>query len=145
MTDTAREFRTLFSRFDHALVYAKFLQKSRGEARADWKAFANNEMTAKFFKFVQDSKCADILINSPPKKLMNEFGDLEWKSVGGVFRNVEDLFIHGVLQVRNSLYHGHKYIGSVEQQSCDEVLVSEAMWVLEESINRSPKIRPFFK
>jgi hypothetical protein len=122
-----REFFDIFSRMEHRLKRSGFLKQNRADAQADWSVYAR-ALGEPFFAEAKRSGIADTLINRPPAKLMN---DLAWEAPKKPLDGVENLFTHGVARVRNSLFHGEKFVGAREQRERDLTLVAEALAVLK--------------
>lgn len=134
--NSAREFGELFGRFEYALKRSDHLAKGKAHAEADWRSYAK-ALGPDFFKEVVSSGVAPTLINDPPRKLMRE--GLTWsRSDSGPLKDVEDLFVHGVCRVRNSLQHGEKFVGGHGQWERDSRLVSEALQVLRIALAQRP-------
>jgi hypothetical protein len=53
---------------------------------------------------------------------------------------VVELFDQGVCRVRNSLFHGEKFVDRQDQRERDAILVSEALSVLREAQDRVPAV-----
>lgn len=120
------EFFDVFARMEHRLKRSGFI-RDRDDAQADWGAFAKS-LGEPFFQDVVDRGLAETLISAPPAKLMS---DLKWRRPQRHLANVEDLIVRGVTRVRNSLFHGEKFVGGPEQVSRDLILISEALAVLK--------------
>ena len=125
----AREFADLYARFEYGLKRSGHLARGREHAEADWRSYAK-ELGPEFFERVVSSGIADTLINNPPRKLMRE--GLQWsRGRHGPLQNAEELFIEGVCRVRNSLFHGEKFVGGGGQWDRDSQLVREVLEVLK--------------
>jgi hypothetical protein len=135
--EISREFADLFAAYERALKRGGFLRQDRREAQADWKAFAT-ALGNEFYDEVRASNLADTLIGKPPAKLMRE--GLEWKRQECALGNSVELIEQGVCRVRNSLFHGEKFIGNADEIGRDFVLVMEALAVLRAAKGKIPSV-----
>lgn len=125
--EIGREFAELFSRYEHALKRGGFLRKDTAIAQADWRAFGRT-LGDEFFNEVRRQKIAETLIEDPPGRLMRD--NLAWARPERPLGSSVDLFECGVCRVRNSLFHGEKFVGDAEQMGRDTALVTQALAVL---------------
>jgi len=137
MLEIAREFGDLFSQYEHALKRCGFLRPNRADAQADWRSFAST-LGQEFFDEVAARKIAENLIDRPPGKLMRE--GLNWERPDRPLEDAVALFERGVCRVRNSLFHGEKFVGDMAQLQRDRVLVVEATAVLKAAADKVPAV-----
>jgi hypothetical protein len=135
--DTTREFRVLFGRFEYVLKRTGFLRPNRHVAQADWSAFAR-ALGVEFFHEVAASGVANTLINEPPGQLLRV--DLEWARPARALENTAELIERGVCRVRNSLFHGEKFVGDAGQDARDQLLIAEALNVLRAAEAKVPEV-----
>jgi hypothetical protein len=135
--DYGQAFFRLFSRFEHGLKRSNFLREGRKDAQADWNAFAK-ALGNEFFDHVVESKIASTLILDPPARLLRD--RLEWERPQRPLQDVTELFTRGVCRVRNSYFHGEKFVGGEDQDARDRQLVDEALNVLEAARRWHPEI-----
>lgn len=121
-------FSALFEEFEFVLKRRGFLRKGLDHAQADWDVFAR-VLGPSFFENVCARGIATTLIAEPPGRLMRD--PLEWERLDRALATTHELFALGVRRVRNSVMHGEKFRGGEAQRARDEVLVSEALAVLE--------------
>ena len=127
-------FFAVFSRFEYAL---------KRRAEADWTRFANG-LGKPFFDEVLRSERATVLIHQPPKKQINEKGQLTWQDATEI-NNVTELF-KAVCLVRNNLFHGGKYPQApIDDRSRNQELLLQAKFVLERALERCPTVKEFFE
>jgi hypothetical protein len=139
MPNRANEFTALFRQFEHAMKRTKYI-KNADLAQADWSSLAR-DLGTDFFDRVQRENIAPHLIGEPPRKLMKQ--DLSWQPANPApFRTAEELIVQGVCRVRNSLFHGEKFVGGSgsAQWKRDQVLVAEALAVLNEAKRFVPDV-----
>lgn len=132
-------FTALFAEYEFTLKRRGFLQKGLNHAQADWDVFAAVVGPA-FFEDVRAAGIAATLIAEPPGRLMRD--PLDWERLDRALATTHELFSLGVRRVRNSLAHGEKYRGDAAQQARDEVLVSEALAVLEAAKDHLANAQP---
>lgn len=131
---TGQEFIELFGRIEYALKRGGHLVPGKKRAEANWRSFAR-ELGPNFFEEVVRRGIADTLINDPPRQLMSE--GLSWeRRTPAVLRNVDELFAEGVCRVRNSLFHGEKFVGGPAQWERDSKLVAESLEVLKLTLSQ---------
>lgn len=124
----ALAFRDLFARVEHVLRRNGYTRADRPKAEIDWRRFAEHLGDA-FFAYVVEASAADTLIGEPPRAFHREGG---WQPENPApIKNVVELFLRGVCQVRNNIEHGEKFV--IEEGSRSEALVDEAHWVLEQA------------
>lgn len=85
-----------------------------------------------FFDHVVTSGVAKTLVGEPPRRLL---ADMQWDPPNPVpLTNVAQLIVNGVCRVRNSYFHGEKFMGGpAGQWERDAKLVEEAHAVLKEA------------
>ena len=135
--EIGREFGDLFAAYERALKRGGFLRQDRKDAQADWKAFAR-ALGSEFYDEVRANNLADTVINKPPAKLMRE--GLEWNRPERPLKNSVELIEQGVCRVRNSLFHGEKFVGNAGEIRRDLVLVMEALAVLRAAKAKIPSV-----
>lgn len=135
--EIGREFGDMFAAYERALKRGGFLRQDRRDAQADWRTFAA-ALGVEFFDEVRGKKLADTLINEPPAKLMRD--GLAWSRPDCPLEGVVELFERGVCRVRNSLFHGEKFIGDADEIGRDIVLVTEALAVLRAAKDKIPSV-----
>jgi hypothetical protein len=136
LPEHAASFMGLFARLEYALRRNGYEKKNRRRAEIDWVNFAN-EFGSEFFDNVSRSLHARTLIGEPPRIHYRGLG-LQ-PEVQEPIKDVVELFVRGVCQVRNNIVHGEKYVELATQR--DDALVREAHWVLEQAIARHPKFK----
>ena len=109
----AGEFFRLFSRFEYALKVTKYL-KSTKDAEPDWTKFAIQIHNT--FEQLTDSdldlmNAVNFILNAPPKKQVNNNGQVDWKTSSPDSENQTDLLLKYVRRIRNNLFHGGKFNG----------------------------------
>lgn len=135
--EISREFGDLFAVYERALKRGGFLRQDRRDAQADWRAFAT-ALGSEFYDEVRAKNLANTLIDKPPAKLMRE--GLVWNRPERPLENSVELFEHGVCRVRNSLFHGEKFIGNADDIGRDITLVMEALAVLRAARGEIPSV-----
>jgi hypothetical protein len=109
MKDLVLEFFVLFSRLEFALKEAKFFDNS---GNADWTRFSI--ASAYLLKSVHESEVSEAisyLLTTPPKKQKVISDELIWTDTLPDHKNELDLILLYVRRIRNSLFHGGKFIG----------------------------------
>jgi hypothetical protein len=133
LPDHAQTFRDLFARLENALRRSGYSRNDQRRAVVDWHRFAG-ELGDPFFVNVCKSGNAATLIAEPPRAKHREGG---WQPVVQLpVRDVTELIVRGVCQVRNNIVHGEKYVDPEGPRA--DTLVREAHWVLEQAINAHP-------
>jgi hypothetical protein len=135
----ALAFRDLFAQVEHVLRRNGYSRTDRAKAEIDWQKFAQ-DLGDPFFGYVLESEAAGTLIGEPPRAYYLEGG---WKPRNQEpIRNVVELFLRGVCQVRNNIEHGKKFIA--EEGPRSDALVNEAHWVLEQAALRHAETKSIF-
>jgi hypothetical protein len=128
----------MFAQCEHALKRSHYLKPNKKHAEADWDKFAAT-LGEVFFDEISASKKARTLIDEPPRKLMAD--GLTWSPERPTpLKNVRELFVRGVCQVRNNLVHGEKHALSHR----DNDLILQASLILRAAIKGSKDIQGFF-
>jgi hypothetical protein len=128
----AFKFFKLFARYESSLKERGFFVVNRGQVVVDWDRFANEEIGNGFLSELGNAKAASeyILENPPKKQSVNEFNEIEWVVVSNNERCVQILFAH-ICRIRNNLYHGAKFNGSWFNPERSNMLLSNALLILE--------------
>lgn len=128
----AEAFAADYRAAEYALKRAGHLRKGIAHAEADWDAFAVT-LGASFFEHVMEAGIATTLIGKPPRRLLST---MEWSEPRAVpLANVHELMVMGVCRVRNSYFHGEKFVHGPEGQwARDATLISEAHAVLSRAM-----------
>jgi hypothetical protein len=135
MTDPYEEgekFAATFRQSEHALKRSGYLRKDKDNAEADWDAFAQ-KLGPAFFDHIVKSGIAITLVGDPPRR---QLATMEWVPKHTTpLTNVAQLIVNGVCRVRNSYFHGEKFVGGEPGQfERDATLVTEAHAVLHEAM-----------
>lgn len=131
----------VFSRFECALKRAGF-HYGDGDANPHWDNFANS-LGNDFFRQIRDSGRAPLFFNTPPKKQIVQGGTLDWQDAA-VPSNSRGLFVL-VRRTRNNLFHGGKYpSGPVRDQSRDEELLLQALFILGSALRASSDVSRYY-
>lgn len=112
LNQLAGEFFRLFSRFEYALKANGYLVPNKRSAESDWTRFATDINEA--FEQLDDEeiiKAKEFIQAEPPKKQINNNGQLEWDASQPDSANNTDLMLLYVRRVRNNLFHGGKFNG----------------------------------
>jgi hypothetical protein len=110
--ELAAEFFRDFSRMEYALKAASFMKPNRANAEADWEAFARA-----IHQPISENESAELaaaktfLLQKPPKKQVNNNGQIEWSDTVPQHNGETDLLLLYVRRVRNNLFHGGKFNG----------------------------------
>lgn len=132
--ETAEAFTVAFRNAEYALKRSTYVRGNRDFAEADWDRFAK-DLGRAFFDDVVQRGIAPTLIGTPPRKLQR---DLSWvPAQPEPLRTVAQLIVNGVCRVRNSLFHGEKFVGSDGQWERDQTLIVEAHAVLEAAMEHA--------
>jgi hypothetical protein len=106
----AADFFRGFSRMEYALKATSFMKPNRRNAEADWSAFAYSIHDAISDNESEELNAAkNVLLNTPPKKQINNNGKIEWSVTEPNSQNETDLLLQYVRRVRNNLFHGGKF------------------------------------
>lgn len=144
LSETAAKFIATFLRFEFALKESGFGPEN-ADALVEWRRVAD-ELGQDFFDYIRTSGKAATLVNAPPKKQVTRSHQLEWVDQNPP-RNVTEL-LSAVRRVRNNLFHGGKS-GDPEYDagnpSRSRTLISEAQWVVEQSILRMDNVKVHFE
>ena len=135
--DFTLQFFVTFARFEYALMYAGYVADRRRRAEPDWSQLAE-VLGEGFFSAVAGSGNAGTLINDPPKRLVLDEGNVKFGRRPPPVRSTSGL-LASARQVRNNLFHGNKMFAFDRQR--DQLLMSEALWVLDRVMESIPPIR----
>ena len=80
------------------------------------------------------------LIGEPPRTQMRSAMRFEPENPAAI-RNVQELFLKGVCQVRNNLVHGPKFMGPEGERERSKKLIADAVWVLGEVAKKRPDLK----
>jgi hypothetical protein len=139
---SAFAFFIVFSRFECSLKRAGYLEPQE-EAKVDWNRFTK-DLGPTFFESLQASGKVETLIKAPPMKQIVGSGGLDWKPAQNP-KNVADIFVL-VRRVRNNLFHGGKYPSGVkDEDSRNERLLDECLWVLNKALESCDGARKVFE
>ena len=142
LPDGAAKFFATFARFEFALKDQNlFLVDNRGAVRADWDRFAG-QLPPEFFASIVASGRADTLLNEPPKKQTIVAGSLDFIEQNEP-QNTLELLV-AIRRMRNNLFHGGKS-GDPEGKERNELLISEAHWVIEQTLLAHDHVRYSFE
>jgi hypothetical protein len=128
----AFKFFKLFARYESSLKEIGFFVVNRGQVVVDWDRYANEEIGNGFLGELGDAKAAAeyILENPPKKQSANKSNEIEWVVVPNNERSVQILFSH-ICRIRNNLYHGGKFNGTWFDPERSNLLLSNALLILE--------------
>jgi hypothetical protein len=129
----------LFRRVHHALNQHPIFLTNNDRAQVNWRAFGIS-LTEEFLTHVQKTGSAITLLTEPPRTLSRD-GNWEPK-IQTAIKDVGELFVRGVCQVRNNIEHAGKFLVPEEKRSYD--LASQALWVLREAIAAHPDSEKLF-
>lgn len=135
-----------FSRFEYALKKAGYTKPGQEIAEPDWDGFANKELGKAFFNNIKAEPTADILFTKAPRKqIVLSDGKLDWCPKAPDFphrpNSVQNLFEY-IRRVRNNLFHGGKVPFDSDR---DVKLINAALFVLEEALKKSTKVKEAFQ
>jgi hypothetical protein len=139
------EFFLLFSKLEYALKMAGF-NKGNGNAEANWNAFAES-ISDKFNRNnnAELTKGVDYILKNPPNKQIIKNGILEWSSTQPNSKSETDLLLQYICRVRNNLFHGGKYKGSLlENPDRSEQLLTSCVTILTYCLELSPNVKEAF-
>jgi hypothetical protein len=135
----ADEFDALFRQMEHAMKRCNFCNDSKENAEADWDKLSR-ALGKEFYDEVAASRMATTLLRRRPRKLKRE--PMAWQPLEALpITNVKELFVNGVCQVRNNLFHGEKLRGSEQSRARDVALLAESEWVLKLVLAKLPQLR----
>ena len=132
----AEAFMDLVARLEHALRRHGYAREDRDIAFIDWARFAR-ELGDDFFRTVRESGEANVLIGEPPRSYYRNRGFMPRNSKP--IETVRELITRGVIQVRNNIAHGEKYVERATRR--DDDLTKEALWVLRTAISSHPEVK----
>lgn len=158
LDDVAIEYFRCFSKFEYALLKAKYFKEEGGCANckrkgilvSDWDKFEEeclSKLSPEHLKGISDN--AAYFIAEPPKKrIIDENGNLDWRDVP--VTTTKDV-IHACRRLRNNLFHGNKYAQDEprdDNKSADQHrnlnLLQGALDILGEFLNRGVDVRKFY-
>jgi hypothetical protein len=145
--DLVCEFLLRFSRFEYALKRAGFVVGDEKRAEPAWDSFANSlrgqfsSMSAPDFV-----RAVSLLDSAPPQKQVLKKGQLDWDDNKKHSSESQEAWILRLVRtVRNNLFHGGKYPGTVvPDPERDQQLLRACLAVLEQALGLSPKVKRWF-
>lgn len=144
--DLVYEFFFVFSRFEHALSIANYLNESKGGVFPDWNKFAR-EFNDVFLATVSPEvkKAISYYKKSPPRKQVVDFGSLTWKDIVPETNYELEKLLLLIRRVRNNLFHGEKIGVLLEGDSERDIqLLRHGVIILYACLQSSPDIRKKF-
>jgi hypothetical protein len=136
------ELMRIIARFEYALKESDYGKAGKnGEVEVDWDKFANQSLTACFFKKIESDGIAPTILTKPASKQIIEGTSLAWKDTA-LPKNVQDL-MGAVRRIRNNLVHGGK--SGDRDSDRNNALVSEAIEVLLEALRADADVRNMFE
>lgn len=143
----ALDFLAMFSRFEYALKVTKFRQPQNGEAKADWKTFA--EAVSQTFN-PNSSPRIDAafryLINHPPNYLRNREKTISWTAMEPTGTSEADTILWIIRQVRNNLFHGGKFAQDWNASPArDTRLICTSIILMEELISLDRQVEDAYR
>lgn len=128
--DLVFEFFLYFSRFEYALKREGFCKSSR-RAICDWDKFFSDH-SKQIHELCLNSKYAKELIGAPPKKQINDNGNLGWSETNFSSEPTYKKLCFCIKGIRNNLFHGGKFPeGPEEDVARNEVLIQAALNTLK--------------
>ncbi len=144
--DLVYEFFFVFSRFEHALLTANYLNESKGGVSTDWNKFAretNDVFLASLSPNVE--RAIQYYESTPPRKQVVDFDSLTWKDVVPETNYELEKLLLLVRRVRNNLFHGEKIGVLLEGDSArDTQLLKYGLTILYACLQSSPDLRKKF-
>ena len=133
----------VFARFEYALKAAGF-HKGEGDAKPDWRRFAEVEEVVRLFEKPQDQELAEAIkyMNEhPPKKQVIENGVLTWSGRPPCASCRAELILLYVCRVRNNLFHGGKFSSNGwDTPERTSMLLEHSLTILRTCLDASPKV-----
>jgi hypothetical protein len=124
---------------EHAMKRCDFCADHKDIAEAD-RDKLSKALGEKFFEEGAGSGEAPTLLARRPRKLKRQ--PSAWQPAEALpVTNAKELFVKGICQVRNNLFHGEKFRGSPESRERDAALVAESEWVLKLVREKLPQLR----
>lgn len=137
IANNVTRFFYVFSKLEHALKRNKFLQDTK-EAKASWHLLAD-KLDESFFQSMKKAPSTQIIFRHPPKKQINQNGQLSWENKAAP-QNTKEL-LEALLRVRNNLFHGGKYPSEpIEEPSRNDELLCACLFVMNGIIQNEPNI-----
>jgi hypothetical protein len=144
--DLIYEFFFVFSRFEHALAMAHYLNENKGGVSADWNKFAretNDVFLATLSPEVKEA--IRYYERKPPRKQVVDFDSLTWKDVVPKTNYELEKLLLLIRRVRNNLFHGEKIGVLLEGDSeRDSQLLKHGLTILYACLQSSPDLRSKF-
>ena len=135
----ADSFIILYRRVEHALSNQPAYLQNQAKAKVKWTSFAQS-LGENFFSYIERSGKTQTILTEPPRVLHS---DGRWlPETQTTIKDVNELFVRGVCQVRHNIEHAGKFLYPEEKRSYD--LVSEAAWILSQAISRHPQSTNIF-
>ena len=127
----ALEFFIAFARFEYALIATKFgRQRKNGTAEADWDKFIKTLENLDEAEKTRLSDAGDLLLKSPPKKLMFTEKRPGFRPVVRAGQTNIKFVLEGVKRARNNLFHGGKYYTPAETPDRNKDVVMASLAVI---------------
>lgn len=126
---------------EYALKATVFLRPGRRAAEADWTSFAaaiHRSFTDAISIEVQEAKV--LLLEKPPKKQINQDGEIDWCSSAPDAQNETDLLLKYVCRVRNNLFHGGKFNGRWFEPERSGPLIQASSQILQACREACPEV-----
>jgi hypothetical protein len=133
-----------FSRFEFALKQAGFLTKEQigADAQPNWTEFAKKIQRS--YDAHNDVELAEavnyLLTKRPRKQVVAEGHSVDWKDTPEERLDM-DWILTLVKRVRNNLFHGGKYAGSVGELAHDTRLLTHSLTILNACLGWDDKVR----
>ncbi len=140
------DFFFAFSRFEFALKQAGYLEsiQAGADARPDWTCFSKRiNAVCNFDESPELRKAVDYLLSdakAPKKQVVQADGSLDWKTTPTGRKDIEWVLIL-VRRVRNNLFHGGKYTGSLSELARDTTLLKNSLIILDACLNWDDDVR----
>jgi hypothetical protein len=145
--DLVCEFLLCFSRFEYALKRAGFVAGDEREAKPAWDTFGDS-LRGRFSSVTAPEfvHAVELLDFAPPQKQVLKDGQLGWiDNKKDLSESQEKWVLRLVRTVRNNLFHGGKYPGTiVPNPERDQQLLRACLTVLEHALVLSPKVKRWF-
>ncbi|OKL43298.1 hypothetical protein A3843_13810 [Pseudovibrio exalbescens] len=132
----------VFSRFEHALIFADYVHQTRRGAEVNWDAFYRHIDQLDLVEMRE--KCPTI-VEYPPKVLQKEEDKLVWKMKFEEISSQKDIF-KAAKAVRNNLFHGGKTTYSNHDEwERQKTLVTEAKNLILYIVSKMPEVKKIFE
>lgn len=148
LDDLAHRMFRQFSRMEHALKSAGYLERPNGDAKASWVSFGE-EIDASFRDLVsRDEELRDAvryLRDHPPKKQTVSNGVLGWSETPPTAPTETGVLLLYVGRVRNNLFHGGKFNGRWIDPGRSRKLLPRCLTVLDRTLLLSGRVKAAYE